>query len=68
MEGLLIFVALIGFASLGRLWLRMYLTVKHPKIRDAWDEAETRKQDQRKRLAGGALNAGIGITKMFLKK
>jgi hypothetical protein len=62
----LVVIALVGYVA--KFALRIYLTVKHPHIRDAWDEAEERREAKRKKVAGGALNAGLGIAKVFLKK
>ena len=68
MDGLFLLIAFVGFVSAAKFGLRMYLTVNHPKVREAWDEAEERRAERHKKMAGGAVHLAGGLAKTFLKK
>lgn len=68
MDGIFLLIAFVSFVAAAKFGLRMYLSVNHPKVRDAWDEAEERRAERNKKMAGGALNLGVGLAKTFLKK
>lgn len=68
MDGIFLLIALVGFVSAAKFGLRMFLSVKHPQVREAWDEAEERRRQRQKQMAGGAVKAGLGIARILMKK
>jgi hypothetical protein len=68
MEGLAILLGIVVFSKLAGQLMRVYFSTKHPRIVSAWDEAEGRREEKRKKMSGGALNAGMGIAKFLMKK
>lgn len=61
-------IALVPVIMLFSYVLRIYLTVKHPHIRDAWDEVEARRIQKRNEMLGSSAQAGLWITKFLIKK
>jgi hypothetical protein len=68
MEGLWAIVSFVAFVYIANRVIRLYVTMKFPKLGEAWDELEAKKEAKRKRLAGGAFTAGLDIAKFLMKK
>ncbi len=68
MDGLVCLVLLFALPFACNHFIKLWLSVKHPKVLDAWETQEEKRRERNKKMAGGAVNLGLGIAKTFLKK